>query len=133
MTMVKLVSLKLYCILIAASLFLPNCKSKTVEIKQSPFFNLEASRLLTKNDSVAIDNCIHSVVRSDTQMSKTNCSQLINYYNLGNKIMLSKSFQFCLSDTRVVWNIETYFDQEGTKLLSVYFNGLSAMVNVKRF
>jgi len=115
-------------------MFFCSCSSVTKKnTDNNPINQFDTTKLLNEDDSLIVRNCVALVVKSDTVVSETGCSQVINCYNKVNKVIIHKSRQICLSDTRVKWGTETYFNEVGDKSLVISFDGLNKILQIERF
>lgn len=91
---------------------------------------LDTLKVLAKEDSNIIKNAFKLIVGSDTLLSQSGCSQTIKYFDKQGRVIVLKSKQNCMSDSRMKWGYEMYFNENGARILVIYFDGLDNIIEV---
>lgn len=85
------------------------------------------------NDSMIINSRMALLEKIDTSISLTGCSVNISFYGSKGVLLISKSWQSCMSDTRLKWGNECYYDLKGVKLLNIFYDGNKKIIQLERF
>jgi len=88
--------------------------------------------MITKSDSALIKKCNEGITRVDTLFSATRCTETINYFNSTGIVVLRKSIQHCMADTRMKWKVDSYFNVEGSSSLHIFYDGVGNVVEIIR-
>jgi hypothetical protein len=120
---------------IAAVALLLSCNSATTK-KHAPLNTLlpdsTTCLVLNKNDSTVITACLSSIVKTDTIISATGCSKVFRCYDDSNRLRIRKEVQYCISDSRLTWSYETYYNNQSRTVLKISRDGLSKILKAER-
>ena len=120
---------------IGAAALIFSCNSATNK-KHAPLNTLlpdnPASPMLTINDSAVITVCLSSIIKTDTINSETGCSKIFRCYDGSNRLRIRKEVQYCISDSRLTWSYETYYNNQSQTVLKISRDGLNKILKAER-
>ena len=126
------------CIFFSLSLFfiestvVCSCKSNhsktitTTDITKLDFI------IPSKSDSSIIANSTRNIVKVDTLTSQFGCSVTFKFFDSSNHLRALKSRQLCISDTRLKWSNEIYYNENEKEMLEISRDGLNKIVELKQ-
>jgi hypothetical protein len=91
-----------------------------------------AANSITKEDSKIIEQLESEIFKSDSSLSETKCAETISFYDNNDFLVLRKSIQHCMSDTRMTWRTDVYYDKNMVVVLKIYYDGLGKIKEVTR-
>ena len=92
----------------------------------------DSNHFLWQKDYLLIGRCFSKVQKINSVFSDTKCSENIQFYDRANALILRRSLQHCMSDMRMEWRQDSYFEVNGKPVLEISYDGMDKILKINR-